>query len=365
MRPERAKPRRMADMAASRTETSTADRLEGGAKRISPAPAVASLLTSPRVVLGCWPTPIQRVDCFGPPTILVKRDDLSGHGRGGAKARKIEGLLGYVRARGYDEIVTIAGNITNLAFDLVPALDRNGIRGTILIVDEPRVPPGDRAEIFRGIENRVRLVGHSRALLAAHALRTTARARREGRRPLLTLPGLSHPAAVAGCARGFIEMAEQLRARGDELPAAVFVTAATGTTLAGFLLGEAALRRAGGPPIPVVGVQVYPGRVGVWTRALIRWTEHALGLEARVPRGRIRIDRSVLDGGFGRSSDDAARACQRVEERTRLRLDPIFGGKAWLAMEHWRRAAPRNGRPVLYWHCGYTPEWETLTRRLR
>lgn len=355
----------MADMTASRRGTSTVDRLVAGAKRISPTPAVAPLPASPSLALGRWPTPIERVEAFGRPLILVKRDDLSGHGRGGAKARKIEGLLGYMRERGYDELVAIAGNITNLAFDLVPALEEGGLRGTILIVDEPPVRPGDRAEIFRGIEDRLRLVGRGRGLLAAHALGAVLRARREGRRPLLVLPGLSHPAAVLGCARGFVEMTDQLRERGQELPAAVFVTAATGTTLAGFLLGEAALRRAGAPPIIVVGVQVYPGPVGFWTWALIRWTQRALGLEARVPRGRIRIDGSVIAGGFGRPSDEAVQTCQRVEKRTRLRLDPIFGGRTWLAMERWLRGVPAAGRPVLYWHCGYTPEWETLIRSLR
>lgn len=328
-------------------------------------PAIERLRALPRVKLGRWPTPIQRIaDRAGSP-VLVKRDDLCGYGRGGAKARKIEHLIGHMRARGYDEIVTIAGNITNLAFDLLPALDDAGIAARLLIIDEPPVPFIRRTEIFRGIESRIHLIGRSRLLAAGYALRLAAQARREGRRPLLALPGLSHPAAVAGNACGFLEMASQLRAEGSALPAAVFVSAATGTTLAGFVLAEAALRRAGAEPIRVVGVQVYPGPVRARTWALIRWTERLLGLEAHVPRETVRIDRSALDGGFGRFPTTVTDLCRRLEGTTGLRLDPIFGGKTWFAMERWLEATPSADRPALFWHCGYTPEWETLTRRLR
>ena len=43
------------------------------------------LQAAPRVDLGQWPTPVEYLERG----IWVKRDDLSGLGRGGAKARKI------------------------------------------------------------------------------------------------------------------------------------------------------------------------------------------------------------------------------------------------------------------------------------
>lgn len=334
---------------------------------LATSPALERLRAFPRVELGRWPTPIQRLSRSDGRALLVKRDDLSGHGRGGAKARKIEHVVGHMRAHGFDELVTVAGNVTNVVFDLLPALDRFGLGARILILDDPPASAADRAEIFRAVRRRVRLLGRSRSAAALRALAEWSAAPRRGRRAFLAPPGLSHPAAVVGNACGFLEMAEQLLGDGRVLPRAVYVSAATGTTVAGFLLAEAALREAGAAPIRVVGVQVYPGWIGSRVVGLIRWTEHALGLGRLVPTDRIEIDRSALAGGFARFGSDLSTLCERVESEAGFRIDPIFGGKTWSVLELDEREAETgvSGRPVLYWHCGYTPEWPALARRLR
>jgi 1-aminocyclopropane-1-carboxylate deaminase/D-cysteine desulfhydrase-like pyridoxal-dependent ACC family enzyme len=166
-----------------------------------------------------------------------------------------------------------------------------------------------------------------------------------------------------GNACGFVEMVLQQRAAGEPLPGTVFVTAATGTTIAGFVLAENALRAAGFPPIRIVGVQVYPGAVRRWTRMLLRWTEHALGLSSRVPAERIEIQSGSLHGGFGQFPDELADLCESVEAEVGLHIDPIFGGKTWATMQH--EAVGRDDRPVLYWHCGFTPEWRVLGGAVR
>ena len=313
------------------------------------------------VPLGTWPTPIQRVERRGKCDLLIKRDDLSGHGRGGAKTRKISHLLGHVLARGYDELMIVAGNITNLAFDIVPAVDACDLRTRIFIADDPPASPRDREKIFEGIRARVDLLGGRHAQVASRLACAYFDSRREGRRPFLALPGVSHPASVVGSARGFLEMVRQLDARGESLPKAVFVTAATGTTVAGFLLAAHALLCAGRDPIQVVGVQVYPGNVRLRTLALVRWTERALGLPTAVPvDGRSFVGDAQL--GFAAFDECVPYLCDRVKAELGLALDPIFGGKTWRAMEADPRANSVGARPVLYWHCGYTPEWRTLCR---
>jgi 1-aminocyclopropane-1-carboxylate deaminase/D-cysteine desulfhydrase-like pyridoxal-dependent ACC family enzyme len=321
---------------------------------------VARLLALPRVPLGVWPTPITGYDHPDVGGILVKRDDLSGWGRGGAKARKLEHLVGYLVEQGCDELITVAGNVTNVAFDLLPALDRHGIQPTLFIQDDPRTPTVDREQIFAGVRERVRLLGASGPRTLQFALGAYLGARARGGRPFLLLPGVSHPAGVVGNACGFLEMAEQRLRAGEPLPSTVFVTAATGTTVAGFLLAEAALRRAGCDPIRVIGVQIYPGAVRHWTLGLIRWTERFARLRGRVPGDRIEILSSTLHGGFGDFPAELAALCEQVRDSGGPRFDPIFGGKTWSAMQlHLRGGAPGE-RPVLYWHCGYTPEWQTL-----
>jgi D-cysteine desulfhydrase len=320
---------------------------------------ISRVCSAPTVPLGSWPTPVHRVVQRRAPVVLVKRDDLCGHGRGGAKARKIDHLVGHLVAEKRDELITTAGNVTNLVFDLLPVLDRWGIRARLFILDDPPARPRDRERIFESVRDRVELIGPSRA----YALRAMgcayARSRLRGRRPFVALPGVSHPSGVVGNARGFVEMVLQQHESGDGVPGTVFVTAATGTTLAGFLLAEHALRRTGWPPIRIVGVQVYPGAIARRTLAMIRWTERFLRLEGRVPAHRVEIASSALHGGFARYSEELSARCQRVADETGLRLDPIFGGKTWSVMEA-TLARIRDRRPTMYWHCGFTPEWRLL-----
>jgi 1-aminocyclopropane-1-carboxylate deaminase/D-cysteine desulfhydrase-like pyridoxal-dependent ACC family enzyme len=70
-----------------------------------------------------------------------------------------------------------------------------------------------------------------------------------------------------------------------------------------------------------------------------------------------RLGQLALCGGFGRFTPELVALCERVEAEAGLSLDPIFGGKTWSVMErHLDREKPRDG-DVLYWHCGYTPEF--------
>ncbi len=319
---------------------------------------IERLRNVPNVALGAWPTPIQRVNRPGRSDLLIKRDDLSGFGRGGAKARKLTHLLGHLRARGHGELLAIAGNVTNLAFDLLLAVEPAGIRTRLFIVDEPPATAVERAKIFAGIVDRVVLLRGGRAKATAVILGEYAAARRAGRRPFLALPGASHPACVIGNACGFLEMVNQLDAQHAPLPRAVYVTAATGTTVAGFLLAAEALRAVGAPAIQVIGVQVHPGPITLRTRMLTRWTERFLKSEQRTPVGPGNFVRSRQR--FAHFGQSVSRLCSRVEEELAIRLDPIFGGKTWAAMEADVAANAPGERPILYWHCGYTPEWQAL-----
>lgn len=315
------------------------------------------LREAPQVALGVWPTPIDRIDPGIGPQVLVKRDDLSGFGRGGAKARKLSHLLGYLRARGHDELIAAAGNVSNLAFDLVPACDRFGTKLRLFILDEPEVAAPGRELIFDGIRARIELVGKSHVGLLAAQVSAYGRARAQGGRPFVAFPGLSHPTAVVGNACGFLEMADQLLARGDPLPDVVFVTAGTGTTIAGFLIAARVLRELG-HRIRVVGAQVYRGPIKPCALALVRWTERFLGLECAVSREEFVVDQSMLAGGFGRFTPRLVELCERVASCAQIAIDPIFGGKTWALLESF--ASRRACRRPLYWHCGFTPEWRML-----
>lgn len=322
-----------------------------------PLSDLTRLKAAPSIRLGKWPTPLERSYCNDIP-ILVKRDDLSGFGRGGVKTRKIEYLMGHVLSNGYDEVITVVANVTNLAHDIVPAFERHGLGSRIFVIDNPLVASDERRRFFSSAGADVRLLGAGRAESVARMLMATLGSRARGQRPFVALPSLGHPSAVAGSASGFLEMVDQVLEMG-EWPESVFITAASGTTLAGFLLAENVLREKGFPPIRVLGVQVHEGPVNKWVLGLVRWAEWSFRLSSRLPAERIEILASQLHGGFCRYTSADADLCKRVQSEQRLKIDPFFGGKTWAAMESWL-AANRPQRPIVYWHCGYTPDWQAM-----
>src|SRR5262245_22309136 len=196
--------------------TSTAERLrraERDLRRLNDAPFVA---------LG-RATPVDEIELAGR-RLSVKRDDLTGFGRGGAKARKLSHLFGWMKAHGADTLITAAGNVTNLGFDLVKACDELDMGLELLIIDDPPLAPDLRERVFSRLSDRVTLVGASRGRLLSRALAAYGSARARGREPFLVLPGVSHPSAVVGNACGFLEMARGFTDRNERLPDAVFVT---------------------------------------------------------------------------------------------------------------------------------------------
>lgn len=325
-------------------------------------PDLRKLIDFPRIDIGAWPTPIDEVELWEDQRVWIKRDDLCGHGRGGAKARKISHLVGYMLDQGYEELITVAGNVTNVIYDILPVLERHGLEHQLLIIDEPHATPAARAEIFSGVVDDVTLLGESAVWVGAEAIRRHVASRAAGKKSLLVLPGLSHPAAIAGNASGVVELVQQRLAMGEEPPDTIYITVATGSTIAGFLIAAHVLEQAGAPPIAIRGVQIYEGNIRLLTLALMRWTERFLGLEARAPAQRLSISQAQLHGGFGHFPRALGESCHALEERVGIAVDPIFGGKTWHAMEDELRARPR-ARP-LYWHCGFTPEWEELTQRV-
>ncbi len=69
---------------------------------------------------------------------------------------------------------------------------------------------------------------------------------------------------------------------------------------------------------------------------------------------RLRLARSSLRhlGSFG--------------EQFGIFIDPIYGAKSWMIMEEReRRHLERKDRPALFWHCGYTPNWQDYRVDLR
>lgn len=315
------------------------------------------LMSFPKVTLGRWPTPVESIGIYDS-DILVKRDDLSNYGLGGSKARKIEYIIGYIKSKNYDELITIVGNITNIAYDLLPALTLNKIKASLLIIDDPPSPLEIRKQIYSRITGNVKFTNKNRTRASLQLLSWYINSKRNHSNPIIVLPSLSHPATVVGNAIGFLEMINQCKDLG-RLPAKVFVSVASGSMYAGFLLAEHIHREQGNSPIQIIGVQVYPGPIRKWIIGMLMWTSKLLDLKIKVPNNRIILEPVEIDQGFARYSENIAQLCDTVNSTQRFRIDPIFSGKSWFVMKKYLEKYKSNSN-TLFWHCGYTPDWTIM-----
>jgi hypothetical protein len=272
------------------------------------------------------------------------------------KARKLEGLLAHFKGSGTSRFVMPLSNITSLAFDLVCAAATLDIDVRYFIVDDPPLPPEQRRSIFMPIAGNATLVGASYPAAAARLLGALIRGWPNGPRTMIAAPSPSHPTAIAGVARGYIEAMRQAQAAEGSLPRTVYVAAASGSTAAGLALGEALMRVAGAPLVEIAAVQVVPQPISLWLPWLVRWTAHYWKLGPLPRLETLAVIKDPRHTQYGRFDDRQEETCRRVADQFGISIDPIYGGKCWTILEE-RERARSSEWPALFWHCGYTRNW--------
>jgi D-cysteine desulfhydrase family pyridoxal phosphate-dependent enzyme len=324
-------------------------------------PTLADALAAlPRCSLATLPTPLERgPELPGGARLWVKRDDLTGLGMGGNKARKLEYLCGAAIAQGADTLITVGAAQSNHCRITAAA-------GTVLGLEVELVLGGDRPDRPSGNQLLSTLFG-ARTLypgtaswpeLEAVAEERAAALRAAGRRPFVMPIGGSTPVGACGFAAAAVELNEQCRARGIA-PAAVVHATSSGGTHAGLVAGFAALRAAGHRVPPVVAVGVAKGVLldtSTTTRLVAATLDHlGLGATPLEPHDVV-LDRDELGDDYAvptAAADDAIRFAAR---RGGWVLDRVYTGKAFAGLL--RMAAEgrwASGDDVLFWHTGGQP----------
>jgi D-cysteine desulfhydrase len=323
-----------------------------------------------RVRLAARPTPIEPLPRLGEALGLelsVKRDDLTGFGESGNKARKLEFLVHDALEQGADTLITVGALQSNCARATAAVSARLGLRCVLGVRGTaPAVPDGNLflARLFgaRPVYVPPEAVDQPEALFA----RLGEEVREAGGRPYIIPESGSNELGALGYAAAVEELQGQIAAGVLAPPDAIVIAAWSGGSLAGLYLGKAlfGLRaEIWGVPVEFDAETI---RASVW--ATVRKAAARIGADVHVDRGAIRL----LDGYQG-----AGRGGVRPEElavvaraaRTGLLLDPVYTAKAFLALEETTRRAPGLlGRRVLFLHTGggfgIFPYREALTRLL-
>ncbi len=94
------------------------------------------LSSFPRVSLGVFPTPIQKLENISKRlnvSVYVKRDDLTGLGLGGNKVRKLEFLLADAKQKGAQVVFTTGGAQSNHAMLTAAAAGKLGMKPILIL----------------------------------------------------------------------------------------------------------------------------------------------------------------------------------------------------------------------------------------
>jgi len=323
--------------------------------------------TPPRIPLAVLPTPITdavrlRDGLGGParcPRILIKRDDLTGLGLGGNKARKLEFLIADALAQGAHTVVTTGAVQSNHARMTAAAARIAGLRAVLVLTakhDHPAVEGNLLLDYLYGAEVRfvpavdpMLAVGHDEAVVAQVVEEEAA----SGRQTYVIPVGGSSPVGSLGYVHGTAELVEQLRAM-NVTPSRLYYASGSRGTQAGLTLGA----KVSGAPYKLWGVAVSAGEPEKIERARKAANDAAalLEIETRVDRSDLFTDQAYIGEGYGIPTLKGLEAIKLLADTEAILLDPAYTSKAMAALiHHVRQGEIAPDETVVFLHTGGFP----------
>lgn len=316
----------------------------------------------PRARLATLPTALERgSELPGGGRLWVKRDDLTGLGMGGNKARKLEFLCGAAVAEGARSLITVGAAQSNHCRMTAAAGAVLGLEvHLVLSGDRPVTPAGNQllSTLFGAQQHYTGAAeSHWGELeIAREALADELVA--AGAAPYSIPIGGSTAVGAVGYAVAFVELMEQCRVLGIQ-PSAIVHTSSSGGTHAGLLAGRALWRDQGHAVPEVLAIGVAKGvNIGMPDIAgLARDTVALIGGDrSLVETADVRLDPNWIGDDYGvptRAGDAAIRWAARHGGWV---LDRVYSGKGLAGLVGNAEAGRWGaGSDVIFIHTGGTP----------
>jgi 1-aminocyclopropane-1-carboxylate deaminase/D-cysteine desulfhydrase-like pyridoxal-dependent ACC family enzyme len=316
----------------------------------------------PRARLATLPTPLERGPLLpGGVQLWVKRDDLTGLGMGGNKARKLEYLCGAAQAAGARSLVTVGAAQSNHCRMTAAAGAVLGLEVHLVLSGErPEIPVGNQllSSLF-GAQLHFTGAGESawgELEIAREAL--TEGLQDEGAAPFAIPIGGSTPVGAAGYAVAYGELMDQCREQGFDPPAIVH-TSSSGGTHAGLVAGRALARAAGRDVPDVLAIGVAKG-VNLGLPDIVGLAGDTLELIGQA-RSLVGDDDVCIDAGwigedYAFPTDAGDAAIRWAARHGGWVLDRVYSGKGMAGLLG-NAAAGRwpAGSNVVFIHTGGAP----------
>ena len=298
----------------------------------------------PRVALGLFPTPIQKLENvsrrFGA-NVYLKRDDLTGLGLGGNKVRKLEFLLADAKAQGVEVVFTTGGAQSNHAMLTAAAANRLGMK-PILILKKRGVTAR------RGNQLLEHLMGTDVRFLDTDSYDDIyAEMDRVGK--ALGVPYYKIPCGGSNAlgSLGYVACAEEIAGQGMRFDHLVCAEG-SGGTMAGLALGAKLFL----PGTKVHGMMVDSDPFEEITLRLMKEAAALLEADLEITADDFAL-RDLCGPGYAIPSAEGNEAVRLLAETEGLFLDPVYTGKAFAGLIRMLTDGTlQSGENVLFLHSG-------------
>jgi D-cysteine desulfhydrase len=304
----------------------------------------------PRVQLALLPTPfvpaprLERALDVGP--LFLKRDDLTGFGVAGNKARPLEFLLGAAVADGCDVFVAAGSPSSNFCAAAAMAARASGLACDLLYPGGPPSVPSPNIELARAAGARLLFdVVATRSELDDAVIEHAQVLRAEGRRPYTVPRGGATAVGGLGYAFAARDLAEQCNLA-EVSPRTVVVATGSGGTQAGLVAGQVGF----GLPWRLVGASVSRPVDGIAERILRTSRACAAALGLGEPTAEDVDVRDCRGAGFGVASAEDQVSSRLALQHEGLLLDDYYGAKAMTLFRVLLTAGAPT--PAVFWHTG-------------
>ena len=298
----------------------------------------------PRVGLGLFPTPIQKLENvsrrYGA-NVYLKRDDLTGLGLGGNKVRKLEFLLADAKAQGAEVVFTTGGAQSNHAMLTAAAANRLGMK-PILILKKRGVTAR------RGNQLLEHLMGTDVRFLDTDSYDDIyAEMDRVGN--ALGVPYYKIPCGGSNAlgSLGYVACAEEIAGQGMRFDHLVCAEG-SGGTMAGLALGAKLFL----PGTKVHGMMVDSDPFEEITLRLMKEAAALLKADLEITADDFAL-RDLCGPGYAIPSEEGNAAVRLLAETEGLFLDPVYTGKAFAGLIRMLTdGTVQPGENVLFLHSG-------------
>lgn len=281
--------------------------------------------------------------------LKIVRDDLYPFSGGGSKARKAVAYEAFMKANGYNAVVTCGGIQSNHNRAIALMCARNGWKCHLCI-------QGTEERFFSEKGNALlcRLSGAECELIraedtAAAMDRAMERFVSEGYAPYYVHGG-GHDLPGGTC---FVEAIDDLKKQCDSngyKPDYIFLASGTGSTQAGIIVG---LDLVGWSDVKVVGISV--ARRQDRGFQVIRDYANMLGMHYGLDKDygeMIHFTDRYLSGGYEQYSEQMKMYLKNVMKSTGLLFDTTYSGKGFWGMMNEVDRLGLSGKNIVFWHTG-------------